>query len=256
MAWWLWRVRCPRTFALAFAVALVPACDGAASSSSDGQETADETESSTSAPGSTSDSSTASTDADASSEPASGNPTTDPSGPDTDPTETSGSESGDEGPSPGDGWIEIGYVLDAFFPFEGELPLTLGPQGFMMFSLPLRGGGFPVPPNPFDFDHPDTPVLSVWTDIEGIEGTHPTGHFAAYVNYPVPFALSDEEGVQYEFVSVWLVIPETYTPAELAGREAVVHAELNCSDGQVLIDEHVLTVADATGAGKGEGEGR
>ena len=164
------------------------------------------------------------------------------------------SEGGDEGPIPGDGWIELGYGLDEFFPFEGELPLTLGPQGFMMFSLPLHGGGFPIPPDPFDFDHPDTPILSVWTDIEGIEGDHPSGHFAAYLNYPVPFSLSSAEDVEYEFVSVWLVVPETYTPAELAGREAVVHAELSCSDGQLLVDEHVLTVLDATdGTGMSKG---
>lgn len=165
------------------------------------------------------------------------NPTTAPSSAD------SGSE---EGPPPSDGWLEIGYGLDEFFAFEDELPLTLGPQGFMMFSLPLRGSDFPIPPDPFDFDHPDTPVLSVWLDIDGIPDAHPSGHFAAYLDYPVPFGFSDEEDVDYEFVSVWLIIPEKYTPAELAGREAILHAELATSDGQQLVDEHTLTVLDAT----------
>ncbi len=169
--------------------------------------------------------------------PTSGTPTTDPT--------ASGSDS-ESGPTPADGWLEIGYGLDAFFPFEDELPLTLGPQGFMMFSLPLRGGGFPIPPDPFDFEHPDIPVLSVWLDIEGIPDAHPSGHFAAYLNYPVPFTLSDEDDVDYEFVSVWLLIPENYTPAELAGREASLHAELATADGQLLIDEHTLRVLDAT----------
>lgn len=172
-----------------------------------------------------------------------------PSGPTTDPTTTdpTGSESGSEsGPVPGDGWLEIGYGLDEFFAFEDDLPLTLGPQGFMMFSLPLQGGGFPIPPDPFDFDHPDTPVLSVWLDIDGIPDVHPSGHFAAYLDYPVPFRFSDDNDVDYEFVSVWLVIPESYTPAELAGREAILHAELATSDGQVLVNEHTLAVLDAT----------
>jgi|GEM_PF-2388459 len=187
-------------------------------------------------------------------------PTGDPSGPTSDPattdTPTTGDDSsGDEGPIVGDGWIEIGYGLDEFFPFEGELPVTLGPQGFMMFSLPLRGSDFPVPADPYDFEDPDTPVLSVWTDIDGIPGEHPSGHFAAYLNYPVPFSFSDDEGVDYEFVSVWLVIPETYSPQALAGHEAVVHAELRCGDGQLLVDEHTLTVVDGTkGTGtKGDG---
>lgn len=187
-----------------------------------------------------------------------GSPTTvasdsDPSDPTTDPTDSptttdpTASESGsEEGPSPQDGWFEVGYGLDEFFAFEDELPLTLGPQGFMMFSLPLRGSGFPIPPDPFDFDHPDIPVLSIWTDIEGIPDAHPSGHFAAFLDYPVPFAFSDEQGVDYEFVSVWLVIPEKYTPAELAGREATLHAELATADGQLLVDERTLTVLDAT----------
>ncbi|MEM6290789.1 MAG: hypothetical protein AAGA54_05970 [Myxococcota bacterium] len=160
----------------------------------------------------------------------------------------SGEEGGSDETSvePGEGWFEVGYGLEDFIPFDGELPVSLGPQGFQMFSLPLRGGDFPVPPDPLDFDHPDTPVLSIWADIEGIEGTHPSGHFAAYLDYPVPFSVSLDGEADYEFISVWLVIPETYSPQELAGREAVVHAELQCSDGQLLIDEHTLTVVDGT----------
>ncbi len=164
-----------------------------------------------------------------------------------DPTDSDDEGSSDEtAVVPGDGWIEVGYGLDEFIPFDGELPVSLGPQGFQMFSLPLRGSDFPVPPDPLDFDHPDTPVLSIWTDIDGIEGTHPSGHFAAYLDYPVPFSVSLDGEADYEFISVWLVIPETYTPQELAGREAVVHAELRCSDGQVLVDEHTLTLVDGT----------
>lgn len=260
MACWATRIR---QSGLALGLLLGPACDdgNAASTSNsgsgDGDETSAETESGTSGSGpSTSGTPTGATTSNPTTDPSTGGPTTDPTtnptDPTTDPTDPSESESSGEGPIPREGWIEIGYGLDEFFPFEDELPLTLGPQGFMMFSLPLRGSNFPVAPDPFDFGHPDTPILSVWTDIEGIEGDHPSGHFAAYLNYPVPFMFSDDEDVDYEFVSVWLVIPETYAPSELAGREAVVHAELDCSDGQLLVDEHVLTVLDAT-VDQGEG---
>ncbi len=251
-----------RQSGFALGLLLGPACDdGSAASTSnsgsaEGGETSTETESGTSGSNpSTSGTPTGATTSNPTPDPSTGGPTTepttDPTGPTTDP---SGSETSGEGPIPREGWIEIGYGLDEFFPFEDELPLTLGPQGFMMFSLPLRGSNFPVAPDPFDFGHPDTPILSVWTDIEGIEGEHPSGHFAAYINYPVPFTFSDDEDVEYEFVSVWLVIPETYAPSELAGRQAVVHAELDCADGQLLMDEHVLTVLDATVDQGGKGE--
>lgn len=154
--------------------------------------------------------------------------------------------SSDDGDVPNNGWFEVGYGLDEFFPFSDELPVYLGPQGFMMFSLPLRGGNFPVPPDPTDFEHPDTPILTLWTDVEGIDGPHPSGHFAIYQNYPVPFRPSLLETVDVEFVSVWLVIPEDLSPAELEGREVVVHGELQCADGQFLVDEHVLTIVDGT----------
>lgn len=245
------RVRGFRTLAVVLGLAVPEGCDsapgtedsGAASSTGAGEEgsTGDGTTttagtSPTAGPTTTPSGVTTSADSDPS-DPTEGPTTTDPT------ASESGSESG---PVPGDGWVEIGYGLDEFFAFEDELPLTLGPQGFMMFSLPLRGGGFPIPPDPFDFGHPDTPVLSVWLDIDGIPKAHPSGHFAAYLDYPVPFSFSDDEDVDYEFVSVWLVIPKNNTPAELAGREAIVHAELATSDGQRLVDEHTLTVLDAT----------
>ncbi|MCR9160437.1 MAG: hypothetical protein ACE37F_18660 [Nannocystaceae bacterium] len=247
---------------LALSLLLCTACDdtgaGPDSGSSEGSgDTSAQTDGATSGADASTGSATTGASATATtSGPASTGASTDPTADPTNATDApdpSGSDSSGEGPVPREGWIEIGYGLDEFFPFEGELPVTLGPQGFMMFSLPLRGSNFPVAPDPFDFDHPDTPILSVWTDIEGIEGEHPSGHFAAYLNYPVPFMLSDDEDVDYEFVSVWLVIPETYSPAELAGREAVVHAELDCADGQFLIDEHVLTVVDDTVGSGGEG---
>lgn len=244
MAWWKAGACC------VLGAALAGGCDGAdspAEPTSEGDagsaETGDETSAGTtgSGPDDSAGTTTASTD-----------PTSDPTS--AGPTSGSGSEGGEEGPPPADGWIEIGHGLDEFFAFEGELPLTMGPQGFMMFSLPLRGSDFPVSPDPYDFDHPDTPVLSVWADIDGVEPEHPSGHFVAYLDYPVPFAFSDDADIDYEFVSVWLVVPDTIDPQDLHGRDAVVHAELQCSDGQLLVDEHNLTVRDATndpGPGKG-----
>ena len=254
----LWVMACGKwRFWVALTVALTSGCDDGDSSA------ASEPSSSTSGEGDDGGSTsgaTSSTPSSASTTATTGDDTTPTTATTTDPSTsgpdpTAAAESSGDEPIPGDGWLEIGYGLDEFFPFEDELPITLGPQGFMMFSLPLRGSDFPVPPDPFDFDHPDTPVLSVWTDIEGVEPTHPSGHFAAYLDYPVPFAISDDEDVDYEFVSVWLVIPESTPPSELAGRQAVVHAELQCSDGQLLVDEHILTVVDQTDAGTG-GKGK
>lgn len=255
-------VRRFRAGALALGLTLGAGCDDSDATSASPSGGDDDSSADTESRGSDSDASTSGTPTGAtSSTPTSDagptssatDPTSDSADPTTDPTDGSGSESG-EGPVPSDGWVEIGYGLDAFFPFEGELPVTRGPQGSMMFSLPLRGSDFPVAPDPFDFDHPDTPILSVWTDIEGIPSEHPSGHFAAFLNYPVPFTLSDDPDVDYEFVSVWLVIPEIYPPEELAGREAIVHAELACSDGQLLIDEHTLTVIDGTVDAGGKGK--
>ncbi|MBV1857446.1 MAG: hypothetical protein KUG77_03470, partial [Nannocystaceae bacterium] len=233
-----------RLLAVAVGLALSAGCDNTAAGGESGEDgSTGEAPSSSTRDGTTTAASnptgTPSTGTTSGATGSSSNPTTDPT---TDPatTDPTASESGsDEGPVPGTGWLEIGYGLDEFFAFEEELPLTLGPQGFLMFSLPLRGSDFPIPPDPFDFDHPDTPVLSVWLDIDGIPGAHPSGHFAAYLEYPVPFTFSEDRDVDYEFVSVWLVIPETYTPAELAGREAVLHADLATSDGQVLVDVEV-----------------
>lgn len=246
------RVRGFRAVVVVVSLALPVACD----SDSAAEESGAAYSTGTGEDGSTGPGTTATAGTDATSSPSGSatvgrstsdsDPTTDPTDNPTSTDPTSAESGSEEGPVLGDGWLEIGYGLDEFFAFDQELPLTLGPQGFMMFSLPLRGGDFPISPDPFDFDHPDTPVLSLWVDIDGIPGPHPSGYFAAYLDYPVPFMLSEDEDVDYEFVSVWLVITEKYTPAELAGREAILHAELATSDGQLLIDEHTLTVLDAT----------
>ncbi len=240
---------------LCTALAAVPACDvdeAPAGTLDGGSEGGSTSTGGTTTAGTTSATPTATATTSASTDPTatSGTPTSDTAS--TDPTASDATES--DTSIPRDGWVEIGKGLDEFVPFDGELPVTLGPQGFMMFSLPLRGGNFPVPPDPYDFEHPDTPILTVWTDIDGIESEHPSGHFAAFLEYPVPFTLSSDPDVEYEFVSVWLTIPETYAPSELAGREAVVHAELQCSDGQLLVDEHTLTVVD-DGIGGGTSSG-
>jgi hypothetical protein len=152
----------------------------------------------------------------------------------TDATVTTGAE---------EGWIEIGWGLDVFTPFEegGPFPIYRGTQGLYMFTMPIRGGGFPLPPDPSDFTHPDIPMLDVWLDIEGYEVT-PDGHFIEYTDYPVPFDIDLSAGGTYEYVSVWMVISETTDPAALEGLPAQLHAELSCADGQVLIANQALVV--------------
>ena len=156
---------------------------------------------------------------------------------------TEDSESEVTGP-PAEGWLEVGYGLDEFFAFEETLPVYTGPQGFYMFSLPLRGSDFPVAPDPLDFNHPDAPILAIWADVEGIDGPHPSGHFSVYLDYPVGFSVSLDSEADYEFVAVWLVTPDAYPPEDLIGRTATIHAELECADGQLLVDEHELVIID------------
>src|SRR5262245_58373546 len=44
-----------------------------------------------------------------------------------------------------DAWLELGWGISEWNPFEGVLPVVVGPQGLAMFSVPLRGKGFHNP---------------------------------------------------------------------------------------------------------------
>jgi hypothetical protein len=159
-------------------------------------------------------------------------PTTD------DPTDDPGTTTG-----PGEAWLEVGWGLEEFTPLDesGELPVYLGIQGLYMFTVALRGGGFPLPPDPGDFTHPDIPILDLWIDADGL-GNGPDGHFLQVVDYAVPFRVDLEDPGTYEFVSVWLLVPDDIDVVDLVGNSIDLHAELATADGGVLTIDRQLVV--------------
>ncbi|MEM6997195.1 MAG: hypothetical protein AAF721_42210, partial [Myxococcota bacterium] len=67
----------------------------------------------------------------------------------------------DDGATDGEpsGWMEIGWGQDEFQPLEdgGEFEIVWGTQGSAMFPIIVRGGDFPLPPMPDDWQHEAAP---------------------------------------------------------------------------------------------------
>src|SRR5690606_27790563 len=159
---------------------------------------------------------------------------TDPSG---DPTGDPTSDSGEVEP-----WLEVGWGVSRFNAFEGTLPVVVGPQGLAMFSLPLRGAGFHLPPDP-GFDEPDMPILQAWVDVEGYALT-PDGHLNEVVDYPALFYPSFEDPSVLEGPAVWLVIPDGAEPAGLLGLPAQRPVEMADADGLEPTADHDLVIGE------------
>jgi len=173
------------------------------------------------------------TDSGAATEPETSASTTMPSG-ETDPDPTTGGEV--------EPWLEAGWGISEFNPFEGTFPVVVGPQGLAMFSMPLRGAGFYSPPDP-SFDNPDMPILQAWVDVPGYAIT-PDGHFNEVVDYPALFYPSlDEPGV-LAGPAVWLVIPDQAEPEEIAGLDAHLHVEMLDVEGVLLEIDHDLVIGE------------
>ena len=171
-----------------------------------------------------------------------------PTGDDTAATSGSASASVEEGTSsdtpsttapPPVGWIEPGWGYTEFNAFEdgASLPVVFGPQGAYMFTLALQGGGFETPVDPA-FDDPDLPVLGVDIQVEGTEG--PMGPLVYLRNYTVPFQTVEPD--RYEYVSVWMTLPESIDPMTIEGRGLELHVELDTADGQHLEVDRTGTV--------------
>ncbi len=151
-----------------------------------------------------------------------------------------------EGTSAGSGpgeqaWLEVGWGTTDFNAFEGTLPIVLGSQGSYMFSMPMRGGDFYIPPEP-SFNNPEMPRLDAWVDVPGY--TEDDGHLLSLENYVVLFFPSLHEPSILVSPAVWLVLPDGVTPEELAGLPAVLHASVHDAEGRHLEDEHELVIGD------------
>lgn len=175
-------------------------------------------------------------------EPTSGEPTS--VGPTSSTPTDSDSDSGAEEP-----WLELGWGVTEFNPYDGVLPIVVGPQGLAMFSVPLRGAGFYNPPDP-GFDNPDMPILQAWVDVEGHENG-PGGHFNEVIDYPALFYPSLELPGALEGPAVWLVIPDDVEPEQLPGLAAHLHAHMVDANGLMLSDDHDLVIGEAPAPPKG-----
>jgi hypothetical protein len=149
------------------------------------------------------------------------------------------------GPPLEDAWIEPGWGKELYHPLaEGDdFPIILGGQGSYMFTLALRGGGFPLPDDDVHWSDPSMPSVDAWVDIDGVdEGLDARGHFSSVVDYPISFHVV--EGGSYEYVRVSLLLPEGVVEFDdLVGREATLHYDVECGDGQRVVDERRLVVS-------------
>lgn len=130
------------------------------------------------------------------------------------------------------GWSEVN---------DGDrLEMVLGGQGLLMFPMPMRAGGFTLPPDPKDYTHPDVPILDMHVDIEGFNIGF-GGHFSRIANYPIPFEILDDG--TYEFIYVTIFIPdELANPCDIDELPAELHAELETADGDLLTWDRTVTV--------------
>jgi len=136
----------------------------------------------------------------------------------------------DDGPTPEDAYFELGQGQVGFeFVEDGDaLEMELGGQGLLMFPMPVRGGGFGLPPDPSDYTHPKIPQIKVFVDIDGFN-TGVGGHFIYLNNYRIPFTVRDDGDYQFNYVA--LLVPDDVTDyTVLDGREAHIYAELEAHD--------------------------
>ncbi len=113
-----------------------------------------------------------------------------------------------------------------------ELLMVLGGQGLLMFPMPIRAGGFPLPDEPSDWTDPDIPMLDIHLDIEGFNIGF-GGHFSRIANYPVPFTILPDG--TYEFIYITIFVPdELADPCDIDGLPGELHAELETATGEVL----------------------
>jgi hypothetical protein len=151
-----------------------------------------------------------------------------------------------------DAWVEVGWGIDEFNAFDdsGTFPVYFGPQGLYMFTVPIRGGGFPLPADPYDYEDPNMPYVDLWLDVDGYNDG-PNGHFSELTDYVLPMSPDPDMPGTSQYISVWLPIPETVDPNQLEGIPAQLHVELLTGQGEVLTADHPLMVGGIIDPGFG-----
>lgn len=107
----------------------------------------------------------------------------------------------------------------------GALKVVRGGQGLLMLPLGVRGKGFEVPADPYDWDNPRTPRINLWVDIEGFN-VLASGHFARLSSYPIGFVPVGGDGT-LEHLYITVFVPDAITdPTVLFGKTGLIRAEL------------------------------
>ena len=169
-----------------------------------------------------------------------------------DPAGSDDAESEGEGDGGrGDSWIAMGQGEFSYSEVSDgdELLMVLGGQGLLMFPMPIRGAGFPLPDNPYDYTDPHMPTLDMHLDIEGFNIGF-GGHFARIANYPVPFEELDNG--TYEFIYVTIFVPdELANPCDIDEQPGELHVEVSTGDGQLLTWDASVTIEVPAELGEG-----
>ncbi len=114
-----------------------------------------------------------------------------------------------DGDGDSDAWFEIAQGDDpseAWVPLEDGDPLFLetGGQGLIMFALPVRAGGFPLPDDPKDYGDPTLPKAEVLMDLDDAQyNTGIGGHFFRLVNYPLTFDVLEDGTYEFYWITVF-----------------------------------------------------
>lgn len=80
---------------------------------------------------------------------------------------------------------------------EGPIPIVIGGQGSWMVPLGVRGDGFCVPADPYDYDR--VPVLDIRIEAEGFGDP-----VTAVWDFPVSFEPLDGGGFGYTFIPMMI----------------------------------------------------
>lgn len=117
----------------------------------------------------------------------------------------------------GKAWLEVGQGIAEFELLEDgdEYRIVLGGQGFFMFPLGLRAGGFCVPEDLSDRD--EFPILDAEIFVED-------ARVAWMINQPLDFLMQDDDS--YALMTLPLILDDDMDPADLEGKPGSLEVEL------------------------------
>ncbi len=142
---------------------------------------------------------------------------------------------------PVDPYFELGQGEAVWQGLSGSsrLKLVLGGQGAYMFPIAVRGGGFVLPDNPTQFNHPDAPRIDITIEIEGYANN--SGFFARVTDFPIPFTVKDDDSYEYFYIAV--IAPDAlFDPNEIHNLPVRIEATLTPAEGDEMIQTYEMQV--------------